>query len=393
MSQQNLKKLVVVGYGFAGSRTTAKLAKTKKYEITVVTPLDYQENSLNMTAVIATGSEVYKDTVYNLVKEDGVSYIHASCVSIDDKKKELILSNEQTLAYDVCVIATGVNIPFYYPNPDREQTIAIRSSAIDEMFEKVKKAKSIVISGGGPIGIETAADIKLRFKDKKITLVHPAKSLLESMSPQFPPLVESKLKHIGITIIFNDRVTSYNESSNTVELKSGKTENNVDLYIPAFSTGPNTSFMPSSSLDDKGYIKVNEYFQVTAMDGVFSVSACCNISQSKTVTHFNDQMDTFVANVAASLNGSSTASLKSYKPGFMGSIKGPMIVALGHGLGAQDTYGVGPDLPGLPGFCCWCCCCLGSSACSPPEGQGVGKLKSDFNNSVKPTKGLGMDRT
>ena len=35
------------------------------------------------------------------------------------------------------------------------------------MFENVKNAKSIVVSGGGPIGVECASDIKLRFKDKK----------------------------------------------------------------------------------------------------------------------------------------------------------------------------------------------------------------------------------
>jgi NADH dehydrogenase FAD-containing subunit len=39
------KKLVVIGYGVAGSRITAKLAKSKKYEITVVTPFEYQEVS------------------------------------------------------------------------------------------------------------------------------------------------------------------------------------------------------------------------------------------------------------------------------------------------------------------------------------------------------------
>ena len=37
------KKLVVIGYGFAGSRVAANLAKLNKYDITVITPFEYQE--------------------------------------------------------------------------------------------------------------------------------------------------------------------------------------------------------------------------------------------------------------------------------------------------------------------------------------------------------------
>ena len=47
----------------------------------------------------------------------------------------------------------------------------------------------------------------------------------------------------------------------------------ADVYIPAFATGPNTSFMPSSTLDEKGYIKVDEFFQVKGLSGAFAASA------------------------------------------------------------------------------------------------------------------------
>ena len=109
----------------------------------------------------------------------------------------------------------------------------------------------------------------------------------------------------------------------------------------------------------------------------------------KTVSHFNDQITFLIPNITAALN--SSRAMKAYSPGLMGKTTGPMIVALGHGL--PDTYGAGPDLPGTVGACCWFCCCLGTSPCSPPAGSGVGKMKADFNDSIKPTKGVGMDRS
>ena len=159
------KKAVIIGYGVAGSRIAAALAKSQKYNVTVVTPLNYQEVPLQMTKVVATGAEVYKSAAFDIIKEDGVEYKFATCKSINGKT--VTLSDDSTISFDVCIVATGINIPFFYPNPETEKTLTDRSANVNKMFEDVKMAKSIVISGSGPIGVETAGDIKLRFKDKK----------------------------------------------------------------------------------------------------------------------------------------------------------------------------------------------------------------------------------
>ena len=43
---------------------------------------------------------------------------------------------------------------------------------MDGITAKIRAAKTIVIAGGGPLGTETASDIKLRYKDKRVVLVH-----------------------------------------------------------------------------------------------------------------------------------------------------------------------------------------------------------------------------
>lgn len=378
------KTVVIIGYGVAGSRTAAALAKSKMYNVTVITPFNYQEVPLQMTKVVATGAEVYKGVVFDIIKEDGVEYKFATCKSINDKT--ITLSDDSNISFDVCVVATGINIPFFYPNPETEKTSTDRSANVNKMFEDVKMAKSIVISGGGPIGVETAGDIKLRFKDKKVTLVSSGPRILEQMPAEYSTLMSNKMKAIGINIILNDRVVS-NENGK-VKLSSGSFED-ADLYIPCFAGKPNTTFMPSSSLDSKGYIKVDKTFKVEGMDGVFAVAACCNISNVKTIPHIDDAMPVFLNNVTAALD-SQSPTYKSYTPGFMGKTTGPLMVALGHGV--KDGYGVGPSLPAPCDSCCWFCCCIGGP-CATPAGEGVAKMKDDFNNSIKPVKGLGINRT
>jgi len=97
-------------------------------------------------------------------------------------------------------------------------------------------------------------------------------------------------------------------------------------------------------------------------------------------------MQTVIKNVVATLEGH---ALSVHKPTFYGGLKGPLAVAFGHGH--PDGYGVGPDLPGCCGCLCWTCCIFGLP-CSPPAGKGVMKMKSDFNLSVKPTKGKGYSK-
>lgn len=90
------------------------------------------------------------------------------------------------------------------------------------------------------------------------------------MSPQFPPLVAARMKEIGIELITGDRVIEHGEGF--VLLSSGK-RLETDLYIPAHSHGPNSTFVPAESRDEKGFIKVDKQFRVTGLKNVFALSA------------------------------------------------------------------------------------------------------------------------
>ena len=114
----------------------------------------------------------------------------------------------------------------------------------------------------------------------------------------------------------------------------------------------------------------------------FSFSS--NFYTDKTYVKINDVLPTLLANIDAYFN---KQALKQHQKGagFMGQVEGPMMIAFGHGL--PDGYGIGPNLPGCMGGCCWFCCC-----CQTPAGHQTAKIKSDFNKSIFPQKGKGLNR-
>lgn len=379
------KRVVVIGNGAAGSKFTALLAalakKNKKdYSITVLSPENYSEISLQMTSVLATGSEEHNKALFPLVQEDGVEYILEGCKDLNGDN--LITTSGRAISFDVCVVASGLNFPIFMHSAS-QPTLESRKEFIKEMQDKIKAANTLVLSGGGPVGCELASDIKIRYPEKRVILVCSQSEILDSMSPSLRRLAKSAMERQKVEFIMNDKVTGF--ENNQATTKNGQSIN-CDLYIPCHSRGPNTQFAPPSMKNEAGYITVNDCLRSVSNDKVFAVGDCSSHDNVKIYPKIDDQMPTIIKNVVATLEGH---ALTPHKKTFYSSIKGPMAVSLGHGH--PDGYGVGPDLPGCLGCVCWTCCCFGMP-CSPPAGKGVMKMKTDLNLSIKAIKGKGYSK-
>lgn len=120
-----------------------------------------------------------------------------------------------------------------------QDTAEKRKAFIAEYNKGIKAAKSIVIGGAGPVGVEVAADIKLRFKEKEVSLVHSTAGVLEAMPTQYSALAAQFLQKSGVHLILNTKVVDF--TGREVSLSNGN-KIPCDLYIPSFSGKPNTSF-------------------------------------------------------------------------------------------------------------------------------------------------------
>lgn len=162
------KNIVIIGNGFAGSQTAVRLRNEmgkRNHKITVISPFDYCEVPMNMGRVLATGTEEHEKALYPAIRETGIDYIQDNCKELTPT--HVIAYDGTTVPFDVCIVATGQSNPSFMPDPNDTKTREARVTQVKLLHDQIVAAKDIVLAGGGPVGSETAADIKLRFPNKK----------------------------------------------------------------------------------------------------------------------------------------------------------------------------------------------------------------------------------
>ena len=183
-------------------------------------------------------------------------FIQGSAKGVDAEKKVVTLEDGTILSYAALVIATGTKSesPLWTLNGPHEETM----QAHKDIQAALPNAKSVLIAGGGPAGVESTGEIAARFPAKVTILSGSTRLLTRSEDESFGHDAENRLKEMGVEVIHNVRVTLVKKGKPTEVTLSDGTIRQVDLYIDATGGRPNNSFVPSSWLNEKGQI-LNDY--------------------------------------------------------------------------------------------------------------------------------------
>lgn len=184
------------------------------------------------------------------------------------------ISGEQlTIPYAALVIATGFTT---HSELFTQTTDATDLEATYDSFQaQLKNAKTVVIGGGGPVGVETAGEIAELLNGRpgffasapkevkaKVTLICGDKKLLPILRPQIAQQAEQLLKGLGCDVTYNTRVVSaikegeHDGGRIRVELSNSETIE-ADIYIDCTGSRPNTSFLPKEWLDNRNKVACN----------------------------------------------------------------------------------------------------------------------------------------
>jgi dihydrolipoamide dehydrogenase len=143
-----------------------------------------------------------------------------------------------------------------------------------EAMSLPEQPKSLIVIGGGAIGVEFA--YFYNSFGTKVTIVEMLPSILPIEDKEITKILDSSLKKSGIDILTNTKVESVkidHEVTVTVSDKDGKKDIKADLALMAVGVQANIENLGLEAVGvktERGFISVNE-FGKTNIDGIYAV--------------------------------------------------------------------------------------------------------------------------
>ena len=152
-------RIVIVGGGLAGTTLVRTLLKKKApASITLIEPKEYIEVPFAQLRALTdpTGfARVIRKSLKEMLPE--IEVIRGRATSFGDGKA--VISDGGEIEFDWLVLATGSSFSRWPFLKGSEETAAEREAAFVTEGNRIESAKSVLIIGGGPIGVELAGEI------------------------------------------------------------------------------------------------------------------------------------------------------------------------------------------------------------------------------------------
>ncbi|WP_316807185.1 NAD(P)/FAD-dependent oxidoreductase [Pedobacter agri] len=306
-----MKKVVIIGGGFAGLNLAKKLSKSSAHQVTLVDqhnyhffpPLLYQV----ATAFIEPSNISYP--FRKLFQEKGIRFFMGEFQELLPQEKKIVTSNG-SLDYDVLVLAMGAETNYFgneeisknaLPMKSIEDAVEMRNHILLQL-EKAVRAESaaektrlsnIVIAGGGPTGVELAGMMaemgrniltkdypEANFRLGKIYLVDGLKTLLAPMSQKSQTEAIKVLKNLGVEILLDRLVQGYDGKE--VSLSDGSKIEAATLIWASGVMARAVEGVPKDAVGKGRRIMVDAYNKVNGLDDVYAIGdQCLQLSDEK----------------------------------------------------------------------------------------------------------------
>jgi len=215
----------------------------------------------------------------DVLKKNKIEVVIDEAVRIDRGTKKVTVKSDEEYEYEKLVLATGsAPIKPSITGIDKKGVYPIYKDMdyLKETVTELKKAKDVLVLGGGFIGVEFADEIsKIDGLNVYLAEIFPH-LLANSFDEEFSLLAEEKLRSKGVTLLTNTKVVEFlgKEKIESVRFENGN-KIKVDAVILGIGAVPNTTLATEAGVDlgrGKG-IWVDEYMR-TADPDIFAVGDC-----------------------------------------------------------------------------------------------------------------------
>ncbi|GKT86642.1 pyridine nucleotide-disulfide oxidoreductase AMID-like protein [Colletotrichum tofieldiae] len=206
------------------------------------------------------------------LQRPNVRFVQGSVSKVDTATKTATVLDHATkqprdFSYDFLIAASGLRRVF----PVVPQSLTRKQFLLEaeEQIRSVQNAPDgVVVVGGGAVGIEMAAELKLSEPTTKVTLVHSRDKLLssEDLSDECKDKALELTREAGVEVLMSHRVKETRKldapadngrARYEIEFTNG-TKLLASQVIMAISRSvPSTDYFPAAAKDDEGYVKVH----------------------------------------------------------------------------------------------------------------------------------------
>ncbi|MCG7530295.1 FAD-dependent oxidoreductase [Psychrobium sp. MM17-31] len=301
-------QVLIIGGGFAGVSTAQALAN-KGIDTLLVDKKDYFEVTFatlrNIAAPHKTNNSPRK-TYQSFLKGN---FIQAAVTYLDTNSAQL--DNGTTITFDKVVIASGTRYPtLSAAKSNNALAIEQRNQEMLSYHQKLQQANSILIIGGGIVGVELAGEIADSMPNKKVTLAHNSDALLDGFKPKAQQKALSQLQDLGVNVLLSRRIEQQGEQYIDNQTQQ---EIDTDFVLSAVGVVPNNDFLKANLpyiLNEQGFVKVDANLQVTGRDNFYALGDIADVGEAK-LGYLAQQQGDYLAKVI--LKSFSNKSHKPYK--------------------------------------------------------------------------------
>jgi len=311
-----MKKIVIIGAGFAGLEAARILSRLRKdIEVKVIDKKDTVDFLPTMPDCIGRGinPEHLSYPIDKLTRKFRFSFIKDEVKSIDLQNR-VISTFTSTFTYDFLIIASGSETNFYGNDDLRKHAYKLDDVSDTRKIVDVLKNRQFdnyLIGGGGYTGVEVATNLKLFLnkakKTGRVVIMERAPDILGPLPAWMKDYVKANLKRLGIGVSVNSTIEESDDERTMVIWAAG-------VKTSAFIQNLQVEKNPQGRIKVDGYLRLNE--------SCFVIGDAAYFEYNKNYLRMAMQFAIFQGNSAAKniIRSIKGKSLKKFKPMDLGYI-------------------------------------------------------------------------
>ena len=294
-------KVVIAGAGFGGLKLARLLNNKPGFEVILIDRFNYHQFQPLFYQVATAGLDASNISfpLRKVFQKSRNVRIRLAEIREVRAAENLLITHEETILYDVLVLATGADTNFFgntelaahaFPMKSTVEALQIRHRLL-QLFERahlekdpvaLQRMMNIVVVGGGPTGVEVSgalAEMKqyvlpkdypeLDFSKMNIYLLEGADKTLAAMREKSSVRSGAYLEKLGVKLMTRTLVKNYDGKD--VELQSGEKIPAATVIWAAGIKGNVPAGIDPSLIARGNRIKTDRYCRVLGSENIYAI--------------------------------------------------------------------------------------------------------------------------